>query len=158
MTTQFTSEEHTESTMSEPAENPPEYHTLQPPKAVIECIRTPGAPLPPTDSSQAFKVNGVIYVAAQVGALPRGDLAIGQTAYFEQLFRNIEVILKAAGSGLDRIVKTTVYFTEVVHGKYKFEALYKRMLPFAPPRTNIVVSRIDSRSNAQVQMEVIAVE
>ncbi|OQE12131.1 hypothetical protein PENVUL_c001G01378 [Penicillium vulpinum] len=90
-------------------EHPPEYHTIQP-RAVIECIRTSSAPLPPSGSSQAFKVNGMIYVAAQVAALPRGGMAIGETAAVERIFLNLEAILKAAGSSFDRVVKTTVGF------------------------------------------------
>ncbi|KAJ5360169.1 hypothetical protein N7517_009360 [Penicillium concentricum] len=156
MATQPISGERAQSSLE--ADDPPEYHTINPNRALIECIRTPSAPLPPSGSSQAFKVNGVIYVAAQIGALPRGDLVIGQTASFEQIFLNIEAILKAAGSSLDRIIKTTVYFAEYVRGKYKFEAHYKRMLPFAPPRTTVIVQNIRAEGGTDIQMEVIAVE
>jgi enamine deaminase RidA (YjgF/YER057c/UK114 family) len=59
--------------------------------------------------SQAFKVNGTIYVAAQIAAAPRVGFVIGPpTVTAERIFLNIETILKAAGSSLDRIVKTTV--------------------------------------------------
>ncbi|KAJ5164919.1 uncharacterized protein N7500_006749 [Penicillium coprophilum] len=182
MATQSIPEDCAQSTMSEQAEDPPEYHTIQRPRALIECIQTPSAPLrkpflqslrpafslslmqsplAPSGSSQAFKVNGMIYVAGQIGALPSGVLVTGQTATVERIFRNIEAILKAAGSSWDRVIKTTVYFKEYVHGKGKFEAHYQRVLPFAPPRTTIVVPRIESKgviTSAEIQMEVIAVE
>ena len=66
-------------------------------------------PLSYQSQSQAFKVNGTIYVAAQIAAAPRVGFFIGPPAVTaERIFLNIEAILKAAGSSLDRIVKTTV--------------------------------------------------
>ncbi|KAJ5850625.1 hypothetical protein N7455_010481 [Penicillium solitum] len=127
-------------------------------------------------NSQAFKVNGTIYVAAQVANMPRAAHINESLATAEKMIRNIEAILKAAGSGLDRIIKTTVgsdnswlsdhlelnvYFTENlwVHLIEGFEALYKRILPFAPPRTTVFVPRMGHKGNRQeIQMEVIAVE
>ncbi|KAJ5442093.1 hypothetical protein N7445_005100 [Penicillium cf. griseofulvum] len=159
MTTQSSiSEDPTMSTMSEENERPPEYHTVPPRRAVIECIRTPNAPMP---QSQAFKVNGTIYVAAQTPTLPNGRNVPGQTAAVERIFLNIEAILKAAGSSWERVIKTTVYFREDLRWKYKFEAHYQRVLPFAPPRTNVIVQRMEAKgvnSAVEIQMEVVAVE
>lgn len=46
-----------------------------------------------------------------------------------------------------------------VHVIDDFEALYKRILPFAPPRTTVFVPRMATKGNKQeIQMEVIAVE
>ncbi|KAJ6001930.1 hypothetical protein N7499_002204 [Penicillium canescens] len=140
-----------------PEHPPPDYHTIQPRRATaIECIRTSAAPSPPSRSSQAFKVNGTIYVAGQIAAAPRVGLVIGPpSSSAERIFFNIEAILKAAGSSLDRVVKTTVYFRDSYQGVADFEAVYKRKLPFAPPRTTVMVSKLE---NTDVQMEVIAVE
>ncbi|KAJ5317462.1 hypothetical protein PENANT_c036G07115 [Penicillium antarcticum] len=139
-----------------PEHPPPDYHTIPRRATAIECIRTSAAPSPPSRSSQAFKANGTIYVAGQVAAAPRVGLAIGSpSSNAERIFYNIEVILKAAGSSLDRIVKTTVYFRDCYQGVSDFEAVYKRKLPFAPPRTTVMVSKMENRD---VQMEVIAVE
>ncbi|CAI7628105.1 unnamed protein product [Penicillium palitans] len=144
----------TQSTMTEQVDNPPDYDSLPPRRPDIECIRTPSAPEP-------FKVNGTIYVAAQIANMPRAAHLNESLATAEKMIRNIEAILKAAGSGLDRIIKTTVYFTENlwVHLIEGFEALYKRILPFAPPRTTVFVPRMGHKGNRQeIQMEVIAVE
>lgn len=48
-----------------------------------------------------------------------------------------------------------VYFRDSYQGVADFEAVYKRKLPFAPPRTTVMVSKLE---NTDVQMEVIAVE
>ncbi|CAG8409652.1 unnamed protein product [Penicillium salamii] len=139
-----------------PEHPPPDYHSIPPRRPPIECIRTSAAPEPPSRSSQAFKVNGTIYVAAQIAAAPRVGFFIGPPAVTaERIFLNIEAILKAAGSSLDRIVKTTVYLTDCAHGVPEFEAVYKRRLPFAPPRTTVLVSKMNT---PDIQMEVIAVE
>lgn len=146
---------------TEQVDNPPDYDSLPPRRPDIERIRTPSAPEPPSGSSQAFKVNGTIYVAAQIANMPRAAHLNESLASAEKMIRNIEVILKAAGSGLDRIIKTTVYFTENmwVHLIEGFEVLYKRILPFAPPRTTVFVPRMGHKGNRQeIQMEVIAVE
>ncbi|CAI7577732.1 unnamed protein product [Penicillium bialowiezense] len=134
----------------EPPEHPPpDYHSIPQRRPPIECIRTSAAPEP-------FKVNGTIYVAAQIAAGPRVGFFIGPPAVTaERIFLNIEAILKAAGSSLGRIVKTTVYLTEGAQGVPEFEAVYQRKLPFAPPRTTVLVSKMNT---PDIQMEVIAVE
>jgi hypothetical protein len=48
-----------------------------------------------------------------------------------------------------------VYFRDCYQGVADFEVVYKRKLPFAPPRTTVIVSKVQ---NTDVQMEVIAVE
>jgi enamine deaminase RidA (YjgF/YER057c/UK114 family) len=59
--------------------------------------------------SQAFKANGTIYLAGQIAADRDGNLITGNiTEKAEQIFRNSEAILRAAGSELTKVVKVTV--------------------------------------------------
>ena len=80
-------------------------------------IRTDGAPAPFQGApySQAIAAGGFVFVSGQLGLKP-GDTAIGggieeQT---EQVFANLQAILEEAGSGLDRLVKTTVFLEQLV--------------------------------------------
>ncbi|KAJ5533954.1 hypothetical protein N7527_000208 [Penicillium freii] len=155
--------------MTEQVDNPPDYDSLPPRRPDIQCIRTPSAPERKQISHRSpwlLPVTNATFLStkrlpAQIASIPRAAQINESLASAEKMIRNIEAILKAAGSGLDRIIKTTVYFTENlwVHLIEGFEALYKRILPFAPPRTTVFVPRMGHKGNRQeIQMEVIAVE
>ncbi len=74
-------------------------------------IRSEAAPAPFQGApySQAIAAGGFVFVSGQLGLKP-GDTAIsgGIDEQTEQVFANLKAILEEAGSGLDRLVKTTV--------------------------------------------------
>ncbi len=78
-------------------------------------IRTADAPTPAGHYSQGIVHGGLVYVAGQLAidpvdpSRPPGSAA-EQT---ERTLRNVEAVLRAAGSGLDRVVQMTVYVTDV---------------------------------------------
>jgi 2-iminobutanoate/2-iminopropanoate deaminase len=80
-----------------------------------EIICTPGAPMPIGPYSQAIRANGFVFVSGQIPieartqTLVEGEIEI-QT---RQALRNLSVILDAAGSGLNAVVMTTVYLTDL---------------------------------------------
>jgi len=81
----------------------------------MKIISTPDAPTPAGHYSQAIVHNGIVYVAGQVPIDPKtGEKKLGsieeQTL---QVLRNLRAILEAAGSGLDNVVKTTVYVADM---------------------------------------------
>jgi len=75
-------------------------------------VRTEAAPAPFQGApySQAIAANGFVFVSGQLGLKP-GDTAIagGIDEQTEQAFANLKAILAEAGTGLDRLVKTTVF-------------------------------------------------
>ncbi|HJW67341.1 MAG TPA: Rid family hydrolase, partial [Gaiellaceae bacterium] len=80
-------------------------------------VRTEAAPAPFQGApySQAISAGGLVFVSGQLSLRPDhaeivGDSIAEQT---EQVFANLRAILEAAGSGLDRLVKTTVYLTDL---------------------------------------------
>ena len=82
-------------------------------KTVVRTERAP-APFQGAPYSQAIVANGFVFVAGQVGLQPDhtelvGDGIVEQT---EQAFDNLAAILEEAGSGLDRVVKTTVFLDD----------------------------------------------
>ena len=82
-------------------------------KAVVRTDAAP-APFQGAPYSQAIVANGLVFVSGQFGLKP-GDTEIGggieeQT---EQAFANLRAILEEAGSGLDRLVKTTVFLVDM---------------------------------------------
>jgi 2-iminobutanoate/2-iminopropanoate deaminase len=82
-----------------------------------EVVRTEAAPAPFQGApySQAIKANGFVFVAGQVGIKPDDPTPVGDgiREQTEQVLANLRAILEAAGSGMDRIVKTTVFLTNL---------------------------------------------
>lgn len=81
----------------------------------IKLIETPDAPKPGGHYSQAVVHNGLVYVAGQLSIDPRtGEKRLGSIEeQTEQALRNVAAILKAAGSDLSRVLKMTVYVSDI---------------------------------------------
>lgn len=123
----------------------------------MKSILTPNAPAPAGHYSQAIVHNGIAYVSGQLPIDPRtGSKTVGSIeSQTEQVIRNVEEILKAAGSGLDRILKVTIYISDVsLWGAVN--TVYSRLLgPHRPAR--VVVPTKDLHYGFQIEMEAIAV-
>lgn len=122
-------------------------------------VRTEGAPAPFQGApySQAIVANGFVFVAGQVGLAPDhaelvGDGIAEQT---EQVFDNLQAILEEAGSGLDRIVKTTVFLDDFGDFAAMNEVYARRVGDRPPARSTVEVAALPS--GAKVEIEAIAV-
>jgi reactive intermediate/imine deaminase len=83
----------------------------------IEQIRLDPDPYEPYRLSQAIRVGDLLFVSGQAALDPQGELVgVGDfDAQAEQTFRNLERVLQAGGSGLDRIVKVTIFLTDMAN-------------------------------------------
>jgi len=123
-----------------------------------EAIRTEAAPAPFQGApySQAIKAGGLLFVSGQVALQPGASVPASDTIeeQTEQVFANLRAILEAAGSSLDRIVKTTVYLTDL--GDFQaMNDVYKQHVGDLPPaRATIEVSKLPA--GALVEIEAIA--
>ena len=81
----------------------------------MESVSTPGAPAPLGHYAQAVAHAGLVYVSGQLAIDPQtGESRTGSIEEeTEQVLRNVAAILEAAGSGIDRVVKTTVYISDI---------------------------------------------
>ncbi|MGH9959456.1 MAG: RidA family protein [Pyrinomonadaceae bacterium] len=81
----------------------------------IRNINTPNAPQPAGHYSQAVAYNNLVFVAGQLAIDPRtGEKKPGSIEeQTEQALRNVEAILKAANSDLSRVLKMTVYISDI---------------------------------------------
>src|SRR2546423_930871 len=83
----------------------------------VEPVRADAAPAPFQGApySQAIKANGLVFVSGQLALKPgEKELVPGDISdQTEQVFANLRAILEAAGSSLDRIVKTTVFLQDL---------------------------------------------
>ena len=81
----------------------------------MERVSTPNAPAAVGPYSQGIVVERFVYTAGQVGLDPRtGKLVLGGLeAETRQALANVAAILEAAGTGLSRVVKTTVFLADM---------------------------------------------
>ena len=123
-----------------------------------DVVRTEAAPAPFQGApySQAIKANGFVFVSGQLALRPGEKELVpgGISEQTEQVFANLRAVLEAAGSSLDRIVKTTV-FLQRLDDFAGMNAVYARHLGDAPPaRSTIEVAKLPS--GALVEIEAIA--
>lgn len=124
-------------------------------KEVISSDRAPG-PFQGAPYNQAIRVGDLVFVAGQLGIrLETGELA-GPSVQeqTDQIMRNLSAILESAGSGLDKLVKTTVFLLDL--GDFAgMNEVYARHVGDRPPaRSTIGISALPS--GALVEIEAIA--
>ena len=122
------------------------------------AVRTENAPAPFQGApySQAIKANGLVFVSGQLGLKPghtemAGDTIEDQT---RQVFDNLGAILSEAGSGLDRIVKTTVFLASLDDFQGMNSVYAERVGETPPARSTIEVAGLPS--GALVEIEAVA--
>jgi 2-iminobutanoate/2-iminopropanoate deaminase len=123
-------------------------------KVVVRTERAP-SPFQGAPYNQAIVTGGLVFVAGQLGLTPDGKLVDGGVAeQTEQVMRNLAAILEEAGSGLDRLIKTTVFLTDL--GTFAgMNEVYARHVGNVPPaRSTVEVSALPS--GALVEIEAIA--
>jgi 2-iminobutanoate/2-iminopropanoate deaminase len=81
----------------------------------MKLVSTPQAPAAVGPYSQAVVIDRFVYTAGQVGLVPGTGKLVegGLEAETRQALANLAAILEAAGTGLDRVVKTTVFLADM---------------------------------------------
>lgn len=123
-----------------------------------EAVRTEQAPAPFQGApySQAIRANGFVFVSGQLALRPDHAEIVGEDIgeQTEQVFDNLQAILQEAGSGLDRIVKTTVFLTDLGDFGGMNEVYARRVGQPPPARATVEISNLPS--GAKVEIEAIA--
>lgn len=121
----------------------------------MEKVFTEQAPAAIGPYSQAVKAGGLVYTSGQIpidpatGVIEAQDIK-GQT---EQVMKNLEAVLKAAGSSFERAVKT-LCFLKSMDDFTAFNEVYARYFTGKPARSCVAVAALPK--NALVEVEVIA--
>jgi 2-iminobutanoate/2-iminopropanoate deaminase len=123
------------------------------PKRVIRTDAAPGAIGP---YSQAVVAGNLLFVSGQIPLDPATGEVVpgGVEEQVKRILENLEAILKAAGSGLDRVVRTTVFLVDL--GEFpRMNEVYRSYFPAeAPARTTVEVSALPR--GVRVEIDAIA--
>lgn len=121
---------------------------------MLKIVSTNQAPQAIGPYSQAICVNGMVYTSGQIGLTPSGEMVQGIEAQTRQVLENLKAILKNAGSGFDKVVKTAIFLSDmdnfgIVNGIYaEFFGEHK------PARSTVAVKSLPKE--ALVEIECIA--
>ena len=119
---------------------------------VISTTNAPGAIGP---YSQGFVVNGFVYTSGQIPVNPAdGSVPEGIAAQAEQSCKNVQAVLEAAGSGMDKVFKTTCFLADM--GDFAaFNEVYAKYFLSKPARSCVAVKTLPK--NVLCEIEAIAV-
>lgn len=117
-------------------------------------IETPNAPGAIGPYSQGFVANGFVFTSGQIPVEPvTGHIPEGITAQAEQSCKNVAAILEAAGSSMDRVIKTTCFLAEM-DDFAAFNQVYARYFTGKPARSCVAVKTLPK--NVRCEIEAIA--
>jgi 2-iminobutanoate/2-iminopropanoate deaminase len=121
-----------------------------------EVISTQEGPQAIGPYSQAIRANGFVFVSGQVAIDPATQQVIGGdvAVQTERVLKNLSAILKAAGSGLEKVLRSTVFLKSM--GDFTaMNEVYGRYFNSAPPaRSTVEVARLPK--DVLVEIDVIA--
>lgn len=121
----------------------------------MKVVSTEKAPAAIGPYSQARIAGGLVYTSGQIGIIPEtGAVAEGIEAQAHQVFKNLTELLKAAGSDMSKVVKTTVFIKDM-NDFAAINAIYAQYFaePY-PARSCVEVARLPK--DVLVECELIA--
>jgi 2-iminobutanoate/2-iminopropanoate deaminase len=119
-------------------------------------VQTDNAPAAIGPYSQAIKAGGFVFVSGQIPIDPKtGQFVSGGIAeQTEQVLKNVSAVLEAAGSSLDRVVKTTVFLADMKEFSGMNEVYAKYFS--GPPPARATVAAAGLPRDARVEIEAVA--
>ena len=123
----------------------------------LTVVSTPGAPKAIGPYSQAIVHGGLVYTAGQVALDPATMelVAGGVSEQADRALTNLTAVLAEAGSGLDRVMKTTVYLVDMADFGAMNEVYARHFGSHRPARSTVAVAGLPK--GARVEIDVIAV-
>jgi 2-iminobutanoate/2-iminopropanoate deaminase len=120
-----------------------------------KLVNTPAAPMPIGPYNQAVVHNNVVYISGQIAIDPAtGDLVLDDIeAETRQVLQNLKAILEASGSGLEKVLKATVFVKDMnMFGR--INAVYGEYFKpeFAPARELVQVSELPKFVNIEISV------
>lgn len=123
----------------------------------MKKIETKNAPAAIGPYSQAIAANGMVYCSGQIPLVPEtGELCGGDiAAQAQQVMKNIGALLQAAGSGYDKVVKTTCFLADM--GDFAaFNRVYEQYFISQPARSCVAVRQLPKDVLCEVEVTALA--
>ena len=124
----------------------------------IDVITTPQAPaaIGPYSPGVICETGKLVFLSGQIGLDARTGQMVpgGVVEQTEQVLRNIRALLEAAGSGMDRVVKTTVFLADMNDFAAMNDVYARHFTAVKPARSTVQVARLPK--DARVEIEVVA--
>ena len=124
----------------------------------MDIINTAGAPAAIGPYSQAVSAGGFIFCSGQIPIVPdTGALLSGSAAaQAEQVMANLSAVLEAAGSSLGRIVKTTIFLSDMNDFSAVNEVYSRALGEHRPARATVEVSRLPKDVSVEIECVALA--
>ena len=124
---------------------------------MIKKISTDKAPAAIGPYSQAVVVNGLIYTSGMIPVIPEtGEIVKGIEAQAKQALTNVKSLLEAAGSGMDKVIKTTVFIKDMNDFAKVNEVYASFFTGDFPARSCVEVARLPK--DVLIEMEAVALK
>lgn len=122
----------------------------------MKVIHTDQAPAAVGPYSQAIEANGVLYCSGQIAINPAEGKIVAKTIeeQAEQCCRNVEAVLKEAGTDMGHVVKTTCFLAEIADFK-AFNEVYAKHFISKPARSCVAVKDLPAGALCEVEVMVV---
>jgi 2-iminobutanoate/2-iminopropanoate deaminase len=123
----------------------------------MKFIQTDKAPSAIGPYSQATVVNGMVYTSGQIALLPNGSdelLSADVSVQTKQVLTNLREVLESAGSSMDKVLKTTIFLSDMSDFVTVNEIYEKAFGTHKPSRSTVAVKTLPK--NALVEIDAIA--
>ena len=119
----------------------------------MKTIHTDQAPAAVGPYSQAIEANGVLYCSGQIAINPAEGKIVATTIeeQAEQCCRNVEAVLKEAGTDMSHVIKTTCFLAEIADFK-AFNEVYAKHFVSKPARSCVAVKDLPAGALCEVEV------
>ncbi len=123
---------------------------------MIETVATDRGPKAIGPYSQAVRANGFVFLSGQIPIDPKTQQVVEGNASVqaERVLENLKAVVEAAGSSMQRVVKTTVFLADMNDFAAVNEVYSRYFVTHPPARSTVEVSRLPR--NVRVEIDLIA--
>lgn len=124
----------------------------------VKIIKSDNAPAPIGPYSQAVESNGFIFTSGQIAIDPKSNQLIegDVTEQARLVFENLKAVLQAGGSGLDKVIKTTIFLQNMSDFGAVNELYAQYFEKSLPARSTVEVSRLPK--DVLIEVDCIAIK
>jgi 2-iminobutanoate/2-iminopropanoate deaminase len=123
---------------------------------VIETVATDRGPKAIGPYSQAVRANGFVFLSGQIPIDPKTQQVVegDAAAQTERVLENLKAVVEAAGSSIQRVVKTTVFLADMNDFAAMNDVYSRYFVTHPPARSTVEVARLPK--NVRVEIDLIA--